>query len=413
MVVDGCDTPSSSTCAVKKPVKVKTMPSVTRVRKKKSDPPPPIVKDVDIVPPPLSASLGGECSTALHETSIHNVIPKPASSYPPPSSIPYSFASSDNCPTRVPPDNFIMRLSFPQLLKTDNPDPYNKEESFVFEKNRSCTFSSIHNHDTESSFCAEDPNDNIPFSDAILDGHHLTVVDPTKHDPFRITTTATSTTSIDMDSTKHPDPFEWRHRNIVKLLMEFEKKSSIGDWPLTTNVHCYWCCHKFDGAPIGLPVKMNLEENKYCVVGCFCSLECACAYNFASKENTDECLNRYSLLNSLATRLGITSRVNPAPDRLSLKMFGGNLGIKEFREFASSERFVIVNTPPMISITQQIEEVHENDTHSGYRYVPLDNERVTKFQEKIRLKRNKPLVNTKNTLDHSMKLTYNNTDTLP
>lgn len=312
-------------------------------------------------------------------------------------SVVYGFGQSDACGGSQPTENFIMRLSFPQLVQTDNPDPYNKEESFVFDKNRSCTFSSIVHRDSAPSFPVgcdtnELVNSSAPLTDASCDNE--VPVDPTP--PTRPTTVC-----------NRGSQYEGKHRNIVKLLMEFEKKSTIEEWPLTTNVHCYWCCHQFDGPPIGLPVTMNLEETKYCVVGCFCSLECACAYNFASKENTDECLNRYSLLNGLAIRLGLTTRVSPAPDRLALKMFGGNLGIDEFRSFSASDRFVIVNTPPMISLTQQVEEIHEHDTHSGYRYVPLDNERVTKFQEKIRLKRSKPLVNTKNTLDHSMKLTYN------
>ena len=62
----------------------------------------------------------------------------------------------------------------------------------------------------------------------------------------------------------------------------------------------------------------------------------------------------------------------------------------------------------MLTMTQQVEEVHDTDMRSEYRYIPLDSERINRYQEKIRLKRNKPLVNFKNTLDHTMKLKYVN-----
>jgi hypothetical protein len=194
---------------------------------------------------------------------------------------------------------------------------------------------------------------------------------------------------------------------VVRLLADFGEKSRNSEWPMSTSVYCHWCCHPFQGVPIGLPIKMTMDEQQYCVTGCYCSLECACAYNFASRESVDERLSRYSLLNGLAVRIGCGAQtpIRPAPDRLALNIFGGHLSINEFRVYASSsDRYIIANTSPMISVTQQLEELNEQDTHSEYRYVPLDSERVCRFQEKIKLKRNKPLLNTKNTLDQSMKL---------
>eukprot|EP00798_Chlamydomonas_sp_ICE-L_P030999 gene30999-7104_t len=112
---------------------------------------------------------------------------------------------------------------------------------------------------------------------------------------------------------------------------------------------------------------MNMEaDKKFHVIGCFCSLECACAYNFASRDNTDERLARYTLINNMATRMGFTQ-------------------------------------------VPQAEELNEQDMHSEYRYISLDKNRVCKFQEKIKLKRSKPLIGSnKVTLDESMKLTFNN-----
>lgn len=191
---------------------------------------------------------------------------------------------------------------------------------------------------------------------------------------------------------------------VIRLLTEFEEKSKTGEWPSSTRVHCYWCCHKFDNAPYGLPIKYALGQ--FHVTGCFCSLECACAYNFASRESVDECMNRSSLINMLSARIGHGGHVRPAPDRLALDIFGGHMSIKEFRGFYGTPRQVLLNSPPMLAVTQQVEEVNESDMRSEYKYIPLDSERVTRYQEKIRLKRTKPLVNFRNTLDHSMNLKY-------
>jgi hypothetical protein len=196
---------------------------------------------------------------------------------------------------------------------------------------------------------------------------------------------------------------------VVRLLADFEEKCKLGDWPMSTSVHCYWCCHAFDNAPLGLP--MRYYGGRFFVTGCFCSLECACAYNFhnfESNDSVDERLTRCSMLNALSMQLGGASVVASAPNRLSLKMFGGHMTIGEFRQYTagSSTRRLIINSPPMQCVSQHLEEVSERDMASEYRYIPLDNARVTRYQERIRLSRTKPLINYKNTLDHSMKLKY-------
>ena len=207
--------------------------------------------------------------------------------------------------------------------------------------------------------------------------------------------------------------------NVVRLLAEFGEKSKNREWPMSTSVHCYWCCHQFDTMPFGLPLKYS--GGQFHVVGCFCSLECASAYNFASnKDSVDESLNRYSLINALSATIGLGRVVRPAPDRLSLAIFGGHLDIERFRDFgrpavvgaegpghrSTVAKSLIVNIPPMQSLTQQVEEVNQTDLCSEYRYIPIDSDRVSRYQEKVRLMRTKPLINFKNTLDHTMKLKY-------
>ncbi len=281
-------------------------------------------------------------------------------------------------------ENVILKLSFADAGLQSHPDPYECDaDTFV------------------SKPCQIDAMDGTTCSSGTDGGHHMicgNVVDGEMY------THAASSAPGEQDPPPRTQP-PLHHPSglkVIRLLTEFEEKNKNGEWPSSTSVHCYWCCHRFNNAPFGLPIKFANDE--FHVVGCFCSLECACAYNFAGKNSVDECLNRYTLVNSLASRLGLGRVVKPAPDRLALNIFGGHLCIEEFRAFAASNRHILVNSPPMLTVTQQVEEVNDSDLRSEYRYIPLDSERISRYQEKIRLKRSKPLVNFKNTLDHTMKL---------
>jgi hypothetical protein len=192
----------------------------------------------------------------------------------------------------------------------------------------------------------------------------------------------------------------------IRLLMDFDEKCKSGEWPASTSVHCYWCCHRFSGVPIGIPLSYNEDAGKFMVYGCFCSCECAAAYNLDSHESSDEIMTRHGYLNMLARELGHKDLVRPAPSRLVLSMFGGPMGIDDFRERCLTSRLLLVNFPPMMTVTQQVEEINQRELRSEYRYIPLDSDRVNKYKEKIKLKRTKPLVNFKNTLDHTMNLKF-------
>ena len=193
------------------------------------------------------------------------------------------------------------------------------------------------------------------------------------------------------------------HTNrVVELLKDFEEKNKQNEWPATTSIHCYWCCQKFSTVPFGIPVKYS--ANKFHVYGCFCSLECAAAYNLKNYDSIDEMWERYMLINMLSRRIGHKEQVVPAPSKLSLKEFGGYMEIDEFRRFTESKKIICVNFPPMMTLTQQVEEINGSDLTNDYKYIPIDTERINKYKEKIKLKRTKPIANYRNTLDHTMNL---------
>lgn len=191
---------------------------------------------------------------------------------------------------------------------------------------------------------------------------------------------------------------------IISVLKDFEEKNKNKEWPLNTSISCYWCCHRFENAPIGIPV--NVVNDRFEVYGCFCSLECAAAYNFDNNTNQDEMWERYNLLNLLSRRMKLENVVKAAPPRLSLKIFGGHLDIDAFRGFHKTKKLININFPPMTSITQQLEEINDFEIGNDFKYIPVDNDRINKYKEKIVFRRNKPLVDTKKSLETVMNLKY-------
>lgn len=189
------------------------------------------------------------------------------------------------------------------------------------------------------------------------------------------------------------------NNRVVELLREFDKKTKNDEWPTSTSIACFWCCHKFDTPPIGLPCKYY--KNRFYVMGCFCSLECASAYNIMQLKDS-HIEERNNLLNYLSNRLGYTNIIKTAPPREMLQMFGGNMTIDEFRKTNTSEKSIHVNFPPMTVLISQFEEINDSDISSNLKYIPLDIDRIDKYREKIKLQRTLPVNQHKNTLENVM-----------
>ena len=92
-------------------------------------------------------------------------------------------------------------------------------------------------------------------------------------------------------------------------------------------------------------------------------------------------------------------KVNLAPHRMCLEMFGGSLSIEEFRESLSSNIKYNIVFPPMVSIIPGIEtnnKVDNSKRNESY-YIPIDKERIKKVNNDLRLRRRNPINNkTKN-----------------
>lgn len=197
---------------------------------------------------------------------------------------------------------------------------------------------------------------------------------------------------------------EERQHKVINVLQDFEERNKNNEWPLHTSIACYWCCHRFNNAPIGIPI--NYNDGVFEVYGCFCSTNCAAAFNFNENTNQDEMWERYQLLNLLSRKMNNIAIVKSAPPRLSLSIFGGHLSIDAFRAHSHGNKFININFPPMTSVTQQLEEISDYEIFTDCKYIPVDNERINKYKEKISFKRSKPIVDSKKSIESSMNLRF-------
>lgn len=104
----------------------------------------------------------------------------------------------------------------------------------------------------------------------------------------------------------------------------------ISEWPKTTSIYCWWCCHPFDGPPAFIPTKYDSHNKRFAVTGNFCSWNCAKTFIFNDRDFVHQHTSQY--FTSMLIALKEPYIIKNAPPRQALKCFGGSLSIKEFRE---------------------------------------------------------------------------------
>jgi len=155
-----------------------------------------------------------------------------------------------------------------------------------------------------------------------------------------------------------------------------------------TDIACWWCGYNFDTVPCFIPDK--IYNDTYYVFGCFCSFNCAAAYNL--KMDDAFVWDRYSLLKRLYNITDETHEdINIAPPRETFSRLGGPLTYEDYKKnckkCSKEYRFIM---PPMTSIVPLIEEGHVDNTKVNISLAELN--------KKSNLRRSKPLPNTRTTL---------------
>jgi len=217
---------------------------------------------------------------------------------------------------------------------------------------------------------------------------------------------------------------------ILKLMLSDNNKK---EWDLSTDSCCFYCTEKFQTVPIGIPVRYF--RGKFYCRDIFCSFNCAAAYIFSGfdiRYNFKK-WEYYSLLCLLASM--ITSEVENeklknnevseidkkmhsikiklAEDRNLLKKFGGPLPIEKFREnFYILDSQYSILYPPLSCMYPQAEIAHYVNVHRQKAQILNSESRFScndsrSSMSDLRLKREKPLIHKKNTLEEYMSLKIN------
>ena len=118
--------------------------------------------------------------------------------------------------------------------------------------------------------------------------------------------------------------------------INFKKVIEKGVGP-KTSAACWWCCHAFDWHPLSLPVYHDEKRSKYKVAGNFCSWNCMKAFNNVS--NSVNKFRIHQMIHNMFRKIVLNASGKPfpykhiplAPSRWTLKLFGGEKTIEEFR----------------------------------------------------------------------------------
>jgi hypothetical protein len=166
----------------------------------------------------------------------------------------------------------------------------------------------------------------------------------------------------------------------------------------SVNTCCFWCCHSFSGNSFILPINYDTHKNIYNCEGNFCSPECSLAFLYDMKISDNSKWHRHSLLINLYGFMYNDYIINPAPSKYLLRMFGGILDIKQFRDyFQDSNELILSEFPPIrMSFPSMNVQGHFKDIK---KYVSLSNEIMDRASESLRIKRTKPLQINVPTLD--------------
>jgi len=126
-----------------------------------------------------------------------------------------------------------------------------------------------------------------------------------------------------------------------------KKKKNVYETPNNNRICCWWCCHTFDQKPVGLPIKKVEIKERYTLSGIYCSWDCVLAQNSSiNSSNNIKMIEIGRYIFQLAKKM---HNVVPrrAPPRECLKMFGGPMNIKQFRNTPSNTTYIL-QTPPIL-----------------------------------------------------------------
>ena len=155
---------------------------------------------------------------------------------------------------------------------------------------------------------------------------------------------------------------------------------------------CWWCCHEFKGTPLNMPYKHDEKRNTFRTSGTFCSWSCMKTYaldTYGINRGSIICGNMIMMRKKLFGKLG---SIKPAPKRLRLVEFGGDLTIEQFRE-----NLLVDDGPPKEAHTEPVPNILVPVVSNTSKMYEIKS--ASGKNEPLRLKREKPLKRDQNNLE--------------
>lgn len=166
-----------------------------------------------------------------------------------------------------------------------------------------------------------------------------------------------------------------------------------GEWPASSELLCWHCCHPFETPPVPLPIDYDERRDVFIVTGMFCSWGCVKRYNLeSSSRHTQVCTTYITLLRK--KWLGHLEHVIPAPPRCVLEAFGGWMTLEDFRASSSMGTAHAVLPPKMIVEPIAVETYKAQKAKDVDLTTSIDLSEVKTTNETLRIKtlaRKKPL----------------------
>jgi len=171
---------------------------------------------------------------------------------------------------------------------------------------------------------------------------------------------------------------------------------------------CWHCCHPIptECKTLHYPYKL-LSSGKFQVGGQFCSWECVKGHGRDHMSRVLSGIHQLNIRHYRKMITGLADPVIPAPPRMVLKAFGGHLDIEEFRNPNAKMEYVI-NYAKLVKVTPY--ETHEykygDRAHTSARISdkPIHIDTTTVVNDSLKLRRPKPAVKGKSTLERSLGL---------
>lgn len=168
---------------------------------------------------------------------------------------------------------------------------------------------------------------------------------------------------------------------------------------------CWWCCHEIHDKEFHLPYKYDELRRKFYTQGYFCSWGCAKAFAIDKYGLTKGGQMCELLCLMKKQQTGAISSIVKAPDRYSLKVFGGTLTIHEFRNISADNY-------PIVTFANEVHNKQEVTTQLFVKKSTQDTqeEKLDKINnssnnnETLKLKREKPLKRDSSSLEKSLGL---------